>query len=157
MFSDNITEIKHIIIDGDKKSPHIDFNHLTGDLILSGRSIPENAAKVYEPLFFWILEYIKSPKKITNFRLNLDYFNSASTIWISKLIRALGKIEHEDSVLIIHLYFDTEDYAEMDTEDVRQIIVSLIGNVGDLLISIGVKVYSTDSNGKILEESTILI
>ena len=152
-----MSEIKHIIIDGDMKSPHIDFNNLTGDLILSGRSIPENAAKVYEPILLWILEYIKAPKKVTNFRLNLDYFNSASTIWISKLIRALGKIEQEDSVLFIHLYFDTEDYAEMDSEDLRQIIVSLTGNVGDLLISIGVKVYSTDSNGKILEESTILL
>lgn len=152
-----MSEIKHIIIDGDMKSPLVDFNNLTGDLILSGRSIPENAAKVYEPLFLWILEYIKSPKKITNFRLNLDYFNSASTIWISKIIRALGKIEHEDSVLFIHLYFDTEDYAEMDSEDIRQLIVSLVGNVGDILISIGVKVYSTDPGGKIIEESTILI
>ncbi|MBI5008930.1 MAG: DUF1987 family protein [Bacteroidia bacterium] len=122
-----MSEIKHIIIDGDLKSPLVDFNNLTGDLILSGRSIPENAAKVYEPLLLWILEYIKSPKKITNFRLNLDYFNSASTIWISKIIRALGKIEHEDSVLFIHLYFDTEDYAEMDSEDIRQLIVSLVG------------------------------
>lgn len=152
-----MSEIKHIIIDGDLKSPHIDFNNLTGDLILSGRSIPENAAKVYEPLFLWILEYIKSPKKITNFRLNLDYFNSASTIWISKIIRALGKIEQEDSVLFIHLYFDTEDYEEMDSEDLRQIIVSLVGNVGDILISIGIKVYSINSGGKIIEESTILI
>jgi hypothetical protein len=152
-----MSAIKHIIIDGDSKSPHIDFNNLTGDLILSGRSIPENAAKVYEPLLLWISEYIKSPKKITNFRLNLDYFNSASTIWISKIIRALGKIEKEDSVLFIHLYFDTEDYAEMDSEDIRQMITSLVGNVGDILISIGVKVYSTGPDGKIIEESTILI
>jgi len=152
-----MTEIKHIITDGDLKSPHIDFNHLTGDLILSGRSIPENAAKVYEPLLLWIAEYIKFPKKTTNFRLNLDYFNSASTIWISKLIRALGKIEKEDSVLFIHIYFDMEDYEEMDDEDLRQTVSSLIGNVGDIIISIGVKVYATESNGKIIKETTILL
>jgi len=152
-----MTEIKHIIIDGDLKSPHIDFNHLTGDLILSGRSIPENAAKVYEPLLLWIAEYIKAPKKTTNFRLNLDYFNSASTIWISKLIRALGKIEKEDSVLFLHIYFDTEDFEEMDDEDLRQTVSSLIGNVGDIMISIGVKVYATESNGKIIKETTILL
>ncbi len=152
-----MTDIKHIITDGDLKSPHIDFNHLTGDLILSGRSIPENAAKVYEPLLLWIAEYIKFPKKTTNFRLNLDYFNSASTIWISKLIRALGKIEKEDSVLFIHIYFDMEDFEEMDDEDLRQTVSSLIGNVGDIMISIGVKVYATESNGKIIKETTILL
>lgn len=152
-----MTEIKHIIIDGDLKSPHIDFNHLTGDLILSGRSIPENAAKVYEPLLLWIADYIKAPKKTTNFRLNLDYFNSASTIWISKLIRALGKIEKEDSVLFLHIYFDIEDYEEMDDEDLRQTVASLVGNVGDIMISIGVKVYATESDGKIIKETTILL
>jgi hypothetical protein len=152
-----MTEIKHIIIDGDLKSPHIDFNHLTGDLILSGRSIPENAAKVYEPLLLWIADYIKAPKKTTNFRLNLDYFNSASTIWISKLIRALGKIEKEDSVLFLHIYFDIEDYEEMDDEDLRQTVASLVGNVGDIMISIGVKVYATEDDGKIIRETTILL
>jgi hypothetical protein len=152
-----MTEIKHIIIDGDLKSPHIDFNHLTGDLILSGRSIPENAAKVYEPLLLWIGEYIMSPKKTTNFRLNLDYFNSASTIWISKLIRALGKIEKEESVLFLHIYFDMEDYEEMDDEDLRQTVSSLVGNVGEIKISIGVKVYATESDGKIIKETTILL
>lgn len=152
-----MTEIKHIIIDGDLKSPHIDFNHLTGDLILSGRSIPENAAKVYEPLLLWIADYIKAPKKTTNFRLNLDYFNSASTIWISKLIRALGKIEKEDSVLFLHIYFDIEDYEEMDDEDLRQTVASLVGNVGDIMISIGVKVYATEADGKIIRETTILL
>ncbi|MBK9389484.1 MAG: DUF1987 family protein [Bacteroidetes bacterium] len=152
-----MSDFKHIIIDGDLKSPHIDFNHLTGDLILSGRSIPENAAKVYEPLLLWIAEYIKAPKKTTNFRLNLDYFNSASTIWISKLIRALGKIEKEDSVLFLHIYFDKEDYEEMDDEDLRQTVASLVGNVGDIMISIGVKVYATESDGQIIKETTILL
>ncbi len=152
-----MTDIKHIITEGDFKSPHVDFNHLTGDLILSGRSIPENAAKVYEPLIQWINEYIKSPRKVTNFRLNLEYFNSASTIWISKLIRALGTIEIEDCILFIHIYFDIEDFNDMDRDEIKHYVSSLVDNIDEIKISVGVKIYGTDIVGKIIKESTILI
>ena len=149
--------INNIFIEGALKSPQIDFNHLTGELILSGRSIPENAAKVYEPLLLWVNEYIKSPRTTTNFRLNLDYFNTATTIWLTKLIRALGKIQKKECVLIIHLYFNIDDFVDMDSDEVRDIVGSLVDNMGDVEISIGVKIYSTDSSGKIIKDSTILI
>jgi hypothetical protein len=152
-----MNEMKHIMIDGDLKNPHVDFNHNTGDLILSGRSIPENAAKIYEPLIQWINEYVKSPRKTTNLRLNLEYFNSASTIWIAKLVRALGKIESEDCVLFIHIYFDIEDYEEMNEDDIKMSIGSLIDNIGEIKISMGLKIYATDKEGRIIKESTILI
>ena len=149
--------INNIFTEGTSKTPQVDFNHHSGDLILSGKSIPENAAKIYEPLLLWITEYIRSPRKVTNLRLHLDYFNSASTIWIAKLIKTLGKIEDEDCVLYIHIYFDFEDYTDMDEEDVKYTIGSLIDNIGDVKISIGIKLYGTDSSGEIIKESTILI
>lgn len=152
-----MTGINNIFTEGTSKSPHIDFNYFTGELILSGKSIPENAARVYEPLLLWINEYVKSPRKVTNFRLNLEYFNSATTIWAAKLIKALGKIDKNDCVLYIHIYFDIDDFTGMDEEDVKYSIGSLVDNIGEIKISIGVKIYGTDSNGKVVKESTILI
>jgi hypothetical protein len=152
-----MNEIKTIFTEGGLKTPHIDFNHLTGELILSGRSIPENAAKVYEPLLKWISIYVKSPRQVTNFRLNLEYFNSSTTIWLAKLIKALAKIEVADCILNIHIYFEAEDFDELDTDEIRNIIVALIDNIGEFKISIGIKIYGTDSNGKIIKESAILI
>jgi hypothetical protein len=152
-----MNEINHIFTEGTSKTPQVDFNHHSGDLILSGRSIPENAAKIYEPLLLWINEYIKSPRKVTNFRLNMEYFNSATTIWVAKLVKALGKIEKPDSILYIHIYFDMEDYTEMDEEDVKQSIGSLVDNLGEVKVSISIKLYGIDENGKIIKESIILI
>lgn len=152
-----MNDIRHILTEGNKKTPHVDFNYISGDLILSGRSIPENAATVYEPLLLWINSYIKSPRKVTNLRINLEYFNSASTIWISKLIWALGKIDKPDYVLMIHIYFDIEDFNEMDMQDVRHAVGSLVDNIGDTKISIGIKIYAIDNSGNIIKESTILI
>ena len=152
-----MADLNNIFTEGTSKTPQVDFNHLSGDLILSGRSIPENAAKIYEPLHLWINKYAKSPRKVTNFRLRLDYFNSATTIWIAKLVKALCKIEKEDCILYIHIYFEIEDFIEMDEEDIKLSIGSLIDNIGEVKISIGVKIYGTDPNGVIVKESTILI
>jgi hypothetical protein len=53
-------EFQNLILEQTPKTPQIDLNHLSGELIFSGKSIPENAAKVYEPLLNWVtdLHYI---------------------------------------------------------------------------------------------------
>ena len=150
-------QIKNIFIDKTAKTPQVDFNQLTGELILFGKSIPENAAKVYEPLLAWINDYIKSPRHTTNLRLNLEYFNTSSSIWLAKMVNALSKISEDDYVLFIHLYFDIEDFESMDMEELKNIVGQLVDNISEGKISIGVKTYGTDVNGKIVKESTIFI
>ncbi len=43
-------ELKNIYIEATAKTPHIDLNPMTGELIFSGKSIPENPAKLYESI-----------------------------------------------------------------------------------------------------------
>ena len=152
-----MNKIRNIFIERTAKTPQIDFDQLTGDLILFGKSIPENAAKVYEPLLAWINDYIKSPRHTTNLRLNLEYFNTSSSIWLAKMVNALSKISEDDYVLFIHLYFDIEDFESMDMKELKDIVGQLVDNIGEGKISIGLKTYGTDVNGKIVKESTIFI
>lgn len=149
--------LKDLNIEETNKTPQIDLNKLTGNIILSGKSIPENAAKVYEPLLTWVNEYIKSPRPTTNFRLNLEYFNTSSYIWFSKIIKALCKITNEDYILYIHKYFDIEDFEDMDIEEMKDFALPLVDNIGHTSISIVVKAYGIDGNGKIVKESMILV
>ncbi len=146
----------HYYIDGTEKCPEIDFNLLNGELILNGKSIPENAAKVYEPLLNEVKKYIKSPRKVTNFRLNLQYFNSASLIWFTRIIKTLSTIDKADYILFIHIYFEIEDFDSMDTDEIKDLVSSFTDNIGKVKISIGIKIYGTDDNHHILKESTIL-
>jgi hypothetical protein len=152
-----MNQIRNIFIEKTAKTPQVDFNQLTGELILFGKSIPENAAKVYEPLLAWINDYIKFPRHTTNLRLNLEYFNTSSSIWLAKMVNALSKISEDDFVFFIHLYFDIEDFESMDMEELKNIVGQLVDNISEGKISIGVKTYGTDVNGKILKESTIFI
>jgi hypothetical protein len=150
-------ELKGIYIEGTGKTPKIEFTHLTGELVLSGRSIPENAAKVYEPLLVWINEYVKSPSSVTNLHLKLEYFNSSSLVWITKIIIALGNIVLENAVLYVHLYFEIEDFEDGITEELKNIIEVLAEKLHDVKFSIAIKTHATDSSGNIVRESTILI
>jgi hypothetical protein len=150
-------ELKSIFLEGTTKGPQIDFNHLTGELILYGKSIPENAAKIYEPLLNWINNYVLSPADSTNLRLNLEYFNTASSIWIAKIIKALSTISKPDHVLFIHLYVDIEDSETLGHDDIKDIIGSLTDNLGETKSSICIKIYGTDEEGKIIKESIAFI
>lgn len=150
-------ELKKLYIEQGIKTPQIDFNNFSGELILSGKSIPENAAQLYEKVLFWVKEYIKIPKLTTNLRINLEYFNTASVIWISKIVAALSSIEGFDSTLIIHLYFDIEDYDSMDADDLKDELHPIVSMIGNPTISVGIKIYGTDNKGGILKESMVLI
>lgn len=147
----------NILIEGSRKTPKIDFNFRTGEMILTGVSLPENAAKIYEPLLEWIGEYIKSPQLVTNFRLNLEYYNSATTLWLAKIIKALSRIKGDGYLLFIHMYMNIEDFDELEADEVKDLMASLMNIVDDPTVSIGIKVYGTDESRKVIKESTILI
>jgi ribulose 1,5-bisphosphate carboxylase large subunit-like protein len=73
------------------------------------------------------------------------------------MIKVLSKIEKRDCVLLVHVYFDLEDFSSMEVEDIKDLVTSLVGNIKDIKISMGVKIYGTDSDKKIVKESTIFI
>jgi len=150
--------IQELILERTPKTPQIELNHLTGDLIFSGKSIPENAAKLYKQVLNWVEEYISYPCSSTNLRINLDYYNTASSIWLTKILKALMKINKPDFVLIIHLYLPIEDFHGID--DFDDIIdaffpVSYINQ--DTVLSVGIKLYGTNTRGEIIKEKLVFI
>ena len=150
-------ELKSLYIDPTVKTPQIDLIHFTGDLILSGKSIPENAGKIYENILKWVIEYTKNPRQTTNLRLNLEYFNTASSIWIAKIIKALCSMKDSEYTLLIHLYFNIEEFDNMEVEDLKDALSPIIDMIGTPTVSLGIKIYGTDDKGEILKESMVLI
>lgn len=152
-----MNEYKSKYVEGTAKTPQVEFNHHTGELVLFGRSIPENASKVYEPLLIWINDYVKSPCSTTNLHLKLEYFNSASLVWITKIMIALTNIKLPDAVLFVHLYFEIEDYVDGITDELKDIIEVLADKIHSAEVNLAFKTHGTDNNGKIVKESIVLI
>jgi hypothetical protein len=150
--------INELLIEQTPKTPQIDLNQLTGDLIFSGKSIPENAAKVYEPVLNWVTDYILKASPTTNLRLNLEYYNTASSIWLTKILKVLIRINEPDYALIIHLYLPVEDYDEMnDFDDIKDAFLPISYIDPNTILSIGIKLYGTDDNGEIIKETLVFI
>ncbi len=148
-------ELKNMFVEQTDKTPLVDFNYMSGELILSGRSIPINAPRIFEPILDWINEYVKNPRQTTNLRLNLEYFNTASSIWLAKIVKSLTSISKPECVLILHVYFSIEDFDDID--DIKDDLSPIIDVISSTTVSVGLKIYGTDDSGKIMKESMIFI
>jgi hypothetical protein len=148
-------ELKNMFVEQTEKTPLVDLNYLSGELILSGKSIPINAPRIFEPILDWVNEYVRNPKQTTNLRLNLEYFNTASSIWLAKIVKALAGINKPECVLILHIYFPIEDFDDID--DIKDDLSPVIDVISSATVSVGLKIYGTDEAGKILKESMIFI
>jgi hypothetical protein len=144
--------MKELIIEQTSKTPQIDLNQVTGDLLFSGRSIPENATKVYEPVLKWVTEYILEANPTTNLRLDLEYFNTASSIYLAKMLKILTRIKVPEYVLIVHLYFPVEEFDEMNEfEDIYDAFSPITDIFHDAITIIGIKLYAKNKRGEIIK------
>jgi len=148
---------KDLHIDATSKTPEIDLTVEKGIISVHGRSIPENASSFYEPVYKWAEQYVKNPARSTNLKLNVVYFNTASILWMGKLLKLLTRIPKSDHVLFIHLYFDIEDYDTMGEEDVKEALSPILDVTADATCSVGIKLYGVDDDGKVLKENIVLI
>ena len=150
-------ELKGLYVEGTKKEPGVEFTSLTGELIIKGRSIPENGIKVYQPLLDWVNEYVKAPCATTNFHIKLEYFNSSSLIWIVKIISAFGGVSMRNAVLYIHFYFDVEDFDSGISDELKDLIEVLTDRIKNVKFNVAFKTHGLDSNGNEVRVSTILL
>lgn len=153
-----MSKIQNLIIEQTPKTPQFNLNRLTGELILSGRSIPENATKVYEPVLNWISKYILDARPTTNLRLDLEYFNTASSIWLARILKSLVQINNPKYVLILHLYIHVEEFDEINEFDDISDAFSPITNIFyGAIPSIGIKLYGENDQGEIVKDALVFI
>jgi hypothetical protein len=147
-----------LIIEETPKSPQIELDSLTGDFIFSGRSIPENAAKIYEPILNWTNQYILDARPVTNVRINLEYFNTSSSLWLAKILKVLVKINEPDYILIIHLYLPLDEFDDMkEFEDIKDCFFPITDIFQGAIPSIGIKLYGTDEKDEIIKNKMVFI
>ena len=158
VFSVYMMEQDNFYIEQTAKTPQIDLNQSSGELILSGKSIPENAAKVYEPILNWVKKYIRHARPITNLRLNLEYFNTSSLIWLSKILKVLKQINEPDYILFVHLYMPLEEYNEMnEIDDINDALTPVRDLLQDAIPCVGIKLYGTNDNSEVIKDALVFV
>jgi hypothetical protein len=98
-----------LFIEGSSYTPKVKFNS-DGNLVISGKSLPEDTVLFYEPVLNWITE---CDIEFLNITIRLDYMNSSSAHQISKFLiyaKDNPKVKNCD----INWYYETEDEDSLD-------------------------------------------
>lgn len=107
-----------LLIEATDDSPFVSLNNFTGVLEISGRSLPEDVHMFYEPVFFWLGDYLKIANDKTILRLKIEYVNSASQRAINKILSLLEPLKDSEGHVQVewHYHEDDEDMLETGTD-----------------------------------------
>ena len=83
--------MEDLSLEGTAKTPTVDFKS-AGELLIKGRSIPENSIEFYKPLIEWISNYSENPKENTLVNIQLEYFNTSSSKCILDVFKKLESL-----------------------------------------------------------------
>lgn len=124
--------MKDLVINGEAKTPTINFNFQNGELLISGRSIPENSVEFYEPVISWLDEYKSSNGSSLSIDIKLEYFNTSSSKCILDLFKKLEELKEVQKEIAIKWYYEEDDE---DMEEAGQDFQAII-NVPMELIAV---------------------
>jgi hypothetical protein len=102
-----------LVIESSKHNPEIVFNKEENIFKISGRSIVEDPNKFYMPVYEWLEAYTADPNPETEFKFDLEYFNSSSARQVMKLIMLLEKLHlNGKNVKVIWLFEQGDEMAQ---------------------------------------------
>jgi hypothetical protein len=97
--------MESLLIENTEDTPQIDFNLGTGVFSISGRSLPENAIEFYMPILEWIEKVLtETSDKAYIFEIRLEYFNTASSKQLAKMLLMIEKYNEMHNILIRWCY-----------------------------------------------------
>ena len=94
-----------------------------GEIIIKGRSIPEDAFEFFEPVLDACKEYTEKPAKHTVINIHLDYVNSGSKKYLTNILTVFEKNYLEGNGYEVNWSYDIDDEAMLDLgHDLKGII-----------------------------------
>lgn len=97
-------------VEGTKSTPSVELNYGDRRFIFKGQSYPENAFKVYEPIYNWIDEYFsENLNALTTVDFYLSYINTSSTKCLMMLLGKLNKKYLQGQNIKINWHYDEEN------------------------------------------------
>jgi hypothetical protein len=110
-----------LIIESTKKTPWIFLE--PGRILITGRSISENPAEFYRPVYEWISKYVSESAALTDIQLAFEFINTTSIKWVYAILKELGRIPNLSSHAKILWYYEEGDE---DMSDLGFILRSLV-------------------------------
>jgi hypothetical protein len=111
-------------------TPLTDFNAETGKLLISGKSVPENAAIFYDPMLEWLDQYIQMPAKKTTLTIQFEYFNTITTKILADIFFKLEVLHiSKKSEVLVNWQYVEDDENMLETGEDYQSICAIPFNI----------------------------
>jgi len=107
--------MEKIELQGTEEYPNIILDAENSIFKIYGRSIPNNAEKIYGPVLNWFTNYLQVQNTETIIEFELDYFNTSTQKYLADLFKLINS-KRDTSKLIKVIW----RYAK-DDEDMRMI------------------------------------
>ncbi len=101
-------------IEKEQKTPFIELDPFEGVLTIEGRSIPEDPEAFYNGVYSTMLEYYKTPQKLTSYHFQFEYINSGSSKFILKFFLLIKKQYDAGNDCIVNWYYEEDDENILD-------------------------------------------
>ena len=117
--------MEKIVIEGTSKTPQVEFDGTSGELLIKGRSIPENSIEFYKPLIDWIEDYANQASGDTVVKIQLEYFNTSSSKCILDVFKRLEMIRKNGKTVAIKWHYEVDDEDMLEAGEDYQAIIDL--------------------------------
>lgn len=104
-----------LVIEQTDSTPEISFLE-KGELKISGRSLPEDVHKFYDPLINWVKNLVTTKVKLD---LKLEYLNTSSTKKLLNLLIALDDNQFVNEI-VVNWYYEFDDLEMEDLGEIYQ-------------------------------------
>ncbi len=115
-----------------ERSPEVDFDFAAGILRLSGESYPEDASRVFGPIFGALDPFLAGAAgRDIRFDIEMIYFNSSSAKALMNLFQMLDRAAASGVRLVVNWRFAPDDetlreFGEDFSEDLEHLAFNLV-------------------------------
>lgn len=101
--------VEPLLIEATPKTPKIIFDPINDFYEISGRSLPENVVRTYEPILKWIDNNINNLPTPIEVNFRMDYLNSASAKMVSLILTKFEEFYKTNKDININWYYFIDD------------------------------------------------
>jgi hypothetical protein len=117
--------MENLEIAGTIKTPTISMNGENGSMLLEGRSNPENARSLFQPVIDWLEEYVQHPAQRTDLKINLELFNTSSSKYLLEVLRKIRYLNDNDYETNVTWMYEEDDLEMLDTAEAYEMMTGL--------------------------------
>ena len=106
--------MENLVIEATKYTPAVSFDGSKHQLLIEGKSTPENTFEFFEPILAWLKAYF-SQAQTAAVEFNVPYFNSSSSRVMFDIFDILDKAASSGSTLTIKWKYASENENGLET------------------------------------------